>query len=90
MPADKTKTMYRMERAQYECLLCENITKHYKVAEVDTYDMINKEVKAIASTFDIADRMDAMAKRESFITLKDHKDNFENNFSCRLINPVKS
>ena len=29
-------------------------------------------------------------KCESFITIKDHKDNFENNTKCRLINPAKS
>ena len=79
-----------MERVQYECLLRENITKHYKIAEEDAYDIINREARAIASRLDIADRIDAMAKRESFITLKDHKDNFENNVPCRLINPAKS
>ena len=88
--ADKTKNIYRMEKAQYERLLRQNITKHYKVAEVDAYDIINKEAKAIASRLGIADRMDTMARRESFITLKDHKDNFENNLPCRLINPSKS
>jgi hypothetical protein len=31
-----------------------------------------------------------MAETESFITLKDHKDNFESNPKCRLINPGKS
>ena len=31
-----------------------------------------------------------MKKREAFISLKDHKENFENNPKCRLINPVKS
>ena len=30
-----------------------------------------------------------MAKNVSFITLKDHKENFENNPKCRLINPAK-
>ena len=91
MPADKTQNIYRMERAQYECLLRDNITKLYKVAEEDTYDKINKkDARVIASRLDIADRIDAMAKRESFITLKDHKDNFENNLPCRLINPAKS
>ena len=38
----------------------------------------------------IADRMDVLAKRQAFITLKDHKDNFVNNPTCRLINPTKS
>jgi hypothetical protein len=31
-----------------------------------------------------------MKKREAFISLKDHKENFENNQKCRLINPAKS
>ena len=31
-----------------------------------------------------------MAKREAFITLKDHKENFKNSLPCRLINPAKS
>ena len=29
-------------------------------------------------------------KREAFISLKDHQENFENNPKCRLINPAKS
>jgi len=31
-----------------------------------------------------------MAKRQAFITLKDHKDNFQNKPTCKLINPAKS
>ena len=31
-----------------------------------------------------------MKKREAFISIKDHKENFENNPKCRLINPAKS
>jgi len=31
-----------------------------------------------------------MAERQAFITLKDHKNNFENKPTCRLINPAKS
>jgi hypothetical protein len=31
-----------------------------------------------------------MKKREVFICLKDHKENFENNPKCRLINPAKN
>ena len=30
-----------------------------------------------------------MAKTDAFITLKDHKDNFETKLKCRLINPAK-
>ena len=29
-------------------------------------------------------------KKDAFITLKDHKENFQSNPKCRLINPAKS
>ena len=74
--ADKTKNIYRMGTAQYEWLLQENITRHYKTAEEYAYDKINKEAQIIANKLDIADRMDVMARRKSFITSKDHKQNF--------------
>ena len=31
-----------------------------------------------------------MAKQQVFISLKDHKENFQNNPTCRLLNPTKS
>ena len=34
--------------------------------------------------------MESMAKQQAFISLKDHKENFQNNPTCRLINPTKS
>ena len=38
----------------------------------------------------LADRMGVYAERQTFITLKDHKDDFRSKPSCRLINPAKS
>ena len=35
-------------------------------------------------------RTEQIAKQQAFITLKDHKDNFANHPTCRLINPVKN
>jgi len=48
------------------------------------------EAKAIATKLNIADRAECYSKREAYITLKDHKENFPNNPKCRLINPAKS
>ena len=42
------------------------------------------------SHFYYIDRVECFAQRDSFITLKDHKENFPNNPKCRLINPAKS
>ena len=53
---------------------------------ISTINTINNEAKDIATNLNIADR----AERQAFITLKDHKDNFQNKPTCRLINPAKS
>ena len=90
VPADETRNLYRLKKVQYEKLLRENITRHYRSPDQDAYDNINAEVQVIASKLCIADRIDMMAKREASITLKDHNDSFENSLSCRLINPMKS
>ena len=51
---------------------------------------INNEVKHITNKLSIGNRIECMKKREAFISLKDHKENFENNPKCRLTNPAKS
>ena len=44
----------------------------YRSADEDAYEEINVEAQVIASKLGIADKMDVMAKREAFITLKAH------------------
>ena len=51
---------------------------------------IELEAQEIARKLHLEDRFNTTAKREAFITLKDHKPNFANNPTCRLINPAKS
>ena len=46
--------------------------------------------KQIAKNLNLDKRIDALAAKSAFITLKDHKPNFANNPTCRLINPSKS
>ena len=68
----------------------ENITKTYKKANNKAYNKINIEAKNIAKKLEIGDRAECLAKTDAFITLKDHKENFENSPKCRLLNPAKS
>ena len=51
---------------------------------------INNEMKSIASNLKISNRLDPMNEASAFISLKDHKQDFENHPKCRLINPAKS
>ena len=46
--------------------------------------------KVIAQDLNIDERIEKYSQKLSFITLKDHKENFINNPKCRLINPAKS
>ena len=53
-------------------------------------DSIELKAKDIAKKLQLDSRINSTAKREAFITLKDHKPKFANNPTCRLINPAKS
>ena len=88
--ADKTRNLYDLDRDSYMKLLTNNVTKTYKKANNQVYNDINREAKELASKLDIADKVECMAKTEAFVTLKDHKEDFNSNPKCRLINPAKS
>ena len=87
--ADKTTNFYKLETPEYNKLLEANITKTYKKANQTQLSKIDEEARVIAKKLNIDDRVESMAMRNAFITLKDHKDNFENKPTCRLINPSK-
>ena len=90
--ADKSTNVYETSPDNYNKLLMENITKTYKLGNENLTDDINDELRNIASNLSIGNRVDTMAKRSAYITLKDHKvkENFESNPKFRLINPAKS
>ena len=52
--------------------------------------LLIKNDKKVATELEIDDRMYCTAKRDTFITLKDHKRQFMNNPKFRVINPTKS
>ena len=90
IPADKTTNFYKLEPQKYSELLEQNITKSYKKANNDTAQKIQQEDTKITVKLGIDDRVDITAKKEAFITLKDHKPNFANKRTCRLNNRTKS
>lgn len=88
--ADKSTNFYNMDKKDYQDLLLKNITKTYKKVDREAVNDINKEAKHIAEQLELDDRIEILADKKAFITLKDHKPNFANNPTCRLINPAKS
>ena len=90
MLADKTTNVYEIDPKMYEKLLRDNITDQYKRADPDEEYKINFEAKKITDRLEISDRVEVIAKKEAYVTIKDHKKNFHDNPKCRLINPTKT
>ena len=88
--ADKTTNMYEMSAQYYNKLLTGNITKTYKKGSKSDICKINLEAKSIAKQLNLDSKIGQFANKKSYVTLKDHKDNFLNSPKCRLINPAKS
>ena len=88
--ADKSRNIYKLEKDDYEKLLTENITKTYKKSSRKKVYTINRNAKKLAEDLLIGDRVEKIYENEAYITIKDHKEDFPNKISCRLINPSKS
>ena len=89
-PADKTLNMYKLEKAQYDGLLRNAITATYKKKDSRLIYKINNNGKRFMKNVSILDTIETNGTGNCFITLKDHKDNCENNPTTHLINPTKN
>ena len=89
VPADKTRNFYPFLKDDYENMLLKNITKEYKKSKEDIVKKVNLKDKELAETLEIDNRVYSLTCSDAFVTVKDHKENFENNTKCRLINPAK-
>ena len=88
--ADKTNNYYRMSEEEYDELHLKNITNEYKKCNEAYIDRINQSYRILAEDLGIENRVYAYSTCESFVTIKDHKENYINNTKCRLINSAKS
>jgi len=70
----------------YQKLVDDNVCSTCKKAIFHVVHKINTEAKLIASKLDLENKIEQIAQKEAFITLKDHKPNFAENIKCRLIN----
>ena len=79
-----------MEKSHYEKLLTDNITKTYKQSNNNVHSSTNLEAKHIAKKLEIGDRVECVVRKPAYVTLKDHKENFNIHPKCGLINPAKN
>ena len=91
IPADKTTNFYAMNPSSYDKLVKENVTKTYKKSNGKLVEKLDAKSAKIAERLKLDDRIEKLATNaEAFVTLKDHKPNFYDHPTCRLINPSKS
>ena len=88
--ADKMSNIYRLSKVQYSNLLQNAITSKYKKTDKRTATNINKEGIKHAREANVIDRIEIKGTGNSFITLKDRKENFLNRPITRLLNPAKN
>ena len=89
IPADKTTNRFLLKLEDYNKLIEKEIQKDYKKETLENVDIVATEHSKVASELDIADRMFKTVPREAFITLKDHKEDFDVNPKVRLLQPTK-
>ena len=88
--ADKTRNIYRLTREEYDKILNDSITATYKKASNNIKKKINAAGKQVLINNKLLKRMQTNGENNCFISLKDHKENFQNNPTVRLINPAKN
>ena len=87
---DKTSNMYRLTKAEHEKLVHDAVTATYKKAPENIKTKIDKEGVPIAKKAGVLDKIEVNGTGNCFVTLKDHKENFSNRPTVRLINPAKN
>ena len=88
--ADKTTNMYRLSPEEYNKLKHNAVTSKYKKASSKIKENVEKGSVKLVKKVGILGRMAKIGSNPCFITLKDHKPNFQNNPQTRLINPAKN
>ena len=74
---------------QYCKLLRESMIKTYKKSNFNKVRNIDNKAKKITDNFPVADRIEKLKEKGTYITIKGHKDDFLNRTPCRLTNTCK-
>ena len=88
--ADKTSSLYKLKKDQYQKMLNDSITTTYEKASDNIHNKINTDEKKLMKDIEVLNRLLKNGKDECFVTLNKHKPTFKNNPKVRLINPAKN
>ena len=65
-------------------------SRHLTKISKQAKDQINSQGKHILKNKEVIKRIFVNGKQNCFITVKDHKRNFQNHLNVRLLNPAKN
>ena len=82
--------MDRLTKEQYDQLIMNSITSTYRKANSNIKKQISKTGKNLMRDKEVKKRMEPNEEGNIFFTIKDHKENFSNHLTVRLINPAKN
>ena len=90
---DKSAHWYNCSKEKYHKVVTTNLRKFYKKEPKNNpkiVSKINENIEHYGAHYNVVDRIRKIKPQDVFITLKDHKVDFERTEPCRLINPTKS
>ena len=87
--ADKTSNHYKVDLDEYHELVEKNVHKEYKKENPQNVKNIDKAHIDVVNALELQDRVFKTTDRTCFITMKDHKEGFQNSPTSRLLNPRK-
>ena len=90
VPSEKTNNHYLINPSKYKILHNHAIQKEYYKVTEEQVERINEEAVKISGEFKMDDRIEASALKSSYITLKDHKEDWPSRLHCRLTNHTKT
>ena len=88
--ADKTSNFYIMKVEEYKKHLHKEVTKCYKKVDHAVVENIDEDSAQFARSLKLDDRVEGTAEKPAFLHIKDHKDDFPQKLSFRLINPTNN
>ena len=90
MPADKSRSYYKVDKAEAIKLTKDNVSKDYRKVDETTVHATNLKTKQIATTLGLEHMMQIYTPKEAYVTLKDLKEDFKSKKPCRVINAAKT
>ena len=82
--ADKSRNIYKLGQDQYK-----KLAKTYEKSNKQKVKDINYAAMIIMQKLSV-DRVELMQETETYISIKNHKDEFSNKIPCHLVNPSTS